>query len=652
MALSYAKRNENLTFDMVELLNVKENKKEIVPRTKKTFFVDPRYMITDEDENFWIYAPNEDKYYLYYSKKDNMYTMECFPTTSASVNSNCKGGLRIYKSPTIKSESIGRAKGVQQITSRFKEDNIGNIWVYIVNFDRRNKPTSVNDGWVMFKTYHNNFLNLNIRGKKKVVTKNGELDLEKVKEFDRYLFFIEDSYAKYFGENFLQFFASRVRSGENGKKGKEPELQVSASNVDGAKYSAYSGDREKRGTWKENSDANNGFGYKRIRKVDNFVNNAYELKYRGIVQGPRSFPTYVKKNAQNVREYDYNIDYKSDQTFISVFDEESLSSAKEELQGEMKQLYRNINFDIRSEKDMYEKNFNRYNRFKLAYPEDYLGRGFAHIFFTKPDCNLVNSDGTALTSKVGKNKNFSYAWSHRKKIINSLVQQSSNKNDWNFLLSNMAEEFSLNDENITTDTTGDTFRKQRITFGKTSYESRSQGEFSIKYTDNRELDIYHMHKLWTDYINNVYSGTWYPKSEYMSNKILDYAVSVYYILTAEDGETILFWSKYYGVYPVNVPSSAYSWSKGQPVSSPEVTINYQYSIKEDFNPLSLVELNLNSHISEETTTVTYEPIFNKARFTSGNTWVGSPFIEECEVTPKSKDYVYKLRFKHVSADNI
>ena len=61
MALSYAKRNENLTFDMVELLNVKENKKEIVPRTKKTFFVDPRYMITDEDENFWIYAPNEDK---------------------------------------------------------------------------------------------------------------------------------------------------------------------------------------------------------------------------------------------------------------------------------------------------------------------------------------------------------------------------------------------------------------------------------------------------------------------------------------------------------------------------------------------------------------------------------------------------------------
>ena len=66
----------------------------------------------------------------------------------------------------------------------------------------------------------------------------------------------------------------------------------------------------------------------------------------------------------------------------------------------------------------------------------------------------------------------------------------------------------------------------------------------------------------------------------------------------------------------------------------------------------MVELNLNSHISEETTTVTYEPIFNKARFTSGNTWVGSPFIEECEVTPKSNDYVYKLRFKHVSADNI
>lgn len=644
MSLSYAKRNENITFNIQEILNVDNDKIENVPVTKRTFFVDTRYMIKDDKENIWIYAPNEDKYYLYYSKEYNEYTMECFPTISASINPNCKCGLRIYKSPNINSETVGKAKGVQQITSRFREDNIGNIWVYIVNFDMRKRPTSVEDGWVLFKTYHNNFLNLDIKGKKTVLTKNGELDKKKVEEFDRYLFFLEDNYRDYYGDNFLQFFA--VRNGE-----KDKSLTIAASKVNGGKYSSYIGNRDTfTDAWRS---GNNEFQYLKSKKSINPTYTKIKQKDPEIVKSPKGFPKKRSKNEYNVNTYNYNLNYKSDETFISVFDETALSSATQDLQNEMKQLYRNINFDIRGKKDMYKKNFDRYNRFKLAQPEDYLSKAFAHIFITKPDCNLIKktSNGYELKPKIKKNKNFSYAWAHREKLIRSLVQTGNEKNDWSFLLSNKAEEFSLNDENIVTDTTGDTFRKQRISFGKTSHESKSQGEFSLKFTDNRELDIYHIHKLWTDYINNVYTGTWYPKTEYMSNKVLDYASSLYYVLTAEDGETILFWSKYYGVYPVNVPSSSYSWSKGQPVSSPEVNITYQFSIKEDFNPLALIELNLNSHIDSGVEKIGYEPIFNKERFTSGYTWVGSPFVEECR-DKQTGDCVYKLRFKHIKDDEI
>ena len=87
--------------------------------------------------------------------------------------------------------------------------------------------------------------------------------------------------------------------------------------------------------------------------------------------------------------------------------------------------------------------------------------------------------------------------------------------DFNLFLSNKAEEFSLTDESIATATTGLTYRKNQIVYGKTNDESKANGEFSVKYTDNRNLDVFHFHKLWTDYISNVYSGLWYPKSKYL-----------------------------------------------------------------------------------------------------------------------------------------
>ena len=126
-------------------------------------------------------------------------------------------------------------------------------------------------------------------------------------------------------------------------------------------------------------------------------------------------------------------------------------------------------------------------------------------------------------------------------------------------------------------------------------------------------------------------------------KTLDYPCSVYYIITAEDGETILFWSKYYGVFPTNVPSSSYSWTKGNTLASPEVSITYQYSFKEDFNPVSLVEFNLNSRI-DSLSNPKYEPVYNEHLGSSGYTWVGRPFIETVTDNDSGKDYYFKLRF--------
>ncbi|WP_171567733.1 hypothetical protein, partial [Brevibacillus sp. MCWH] len=160
-----------------------------------------------------------------------------------------------------------------------------------------------------------------------------------------------------------------------------------------------------------------------------------------------------------------------------------------------------------------------------------------------------------------------------KELILSLTDHFSNSHDFHPYLSNTANSFELSDEFIKTVEHGETLTGYKVQYGKNNIESNSSGSFSISYIDDAEFNIYKTHKAWIEYISRVYRGEVTPKRDYIQKKILDYTVSVYYFICGPDGETILFWSKYFGVFPTNTPSSASSWSKGSSVKLPEFTIN-------------------------------------------------------------------------------
>lgn len=350
-----------------------------------------------------------------------------------------------------------------------------------------------------------------------------------------------------------------------------------------------------------------------------------------------SFPPLSKQaNGKYIPDYKLNINYPYDDL-----------------------LRKSLNMDTEGINDLFNKNVNYYNRFKLSHPDEILTKGFAHIFFTRPDCNILNETGSfSLTSQMKNDPNMVYAFSHCPEVLRELQLKSSGDNftdEFNMLLSNKAEGFSLSDESLTYDTYGKSYQHTGVTYGRNNSASKANGDFSIKYTDDRDLHIYHMHKIWTDYINNVYRGKWIPKIEYMYQKIIDYACALYYILVAEDGETILFWSKYYGVFPVNIPSSSFSWDSGSVITAVPLSITYQYSFKEDFNPYTLIEFNSNtirggnSLNSKSGQNYRYEKTFNENYGHTGRTWVGTPYIEyvpriytdDGEIIKS----VFKLRFK-------
>lgn len=389
---------------------------------------------------------------------------------------------------------------------------------------------------------------------------------------------------------------------------------------------------------------------------------AVETNAAKIMQNEYGFPkkhgTY--KNNPSITKWSYEQDYEKDMSLFGS--EKKLRSMDYDMNGIRKSMNIMSRVPYTEMSDPLIQNSRYYNRFKIQNPDEHLQKTFSHVFFVRPDCNIYASGKgpgsgymPTLQSNLDTIAEFYYAKKHSGELLSQLTQSDVNYNHQFMLyLSNKARSFELSDEYITSDTYGSAMTGYKIPYGKDNVESKTAEKFSISYTDDRDLHVYQLHKLWTDYISYVFRGKVYPKRAYMRNKIIDYATCVYYIVCGEDGESIIFWSKYWGVFPLNAPSSAFSYNADNPggFAKPEIKIDYQYAWKEDYNPLSLVEFNMHSNIKEGKQEYIGPLLMKKLSEnelvpfpTPGKTWVGVPFIETVDNTKKKTTYTFKLRFK-------
>lgn len=283
--------------------------------------------------------------------------------------------------------------------------------------------------------------------------------------------------------------------------------------------------------------------------------------------------------------------------------------------------------------------FTQFNRWNMAFPDYHLTKTHTKIFFTRPDLNIMTSS-KEMHSQAEIDPFYSYIYNNQPYVIKYLTKYASSKHQFNPMISNNPKSFEISDEYIKTVEAGETYTGYKIFYGRNDIESKAAGEISINYIDDRNLDIYKMHKVWVDYISKVFRGEFSPKKKYKHSKTLDYAVSVYYFLMAQDGETILFWSKFTGVFPTNTSSSTFSWDRDSMIKLPEVSIKYAYSFKRDLDPAHLAEFNtLSSEYDSSSALRTYEP----SMVGMGPTWAGAPFVVSAK---DAKGHtVYKLKFR-------
>lgn len=323
------------------------------------------------------------------------------------------------------------------------------------------------------------------------------------------------------------------------------------------------------------------------------------------------------------RSVSYNL--YADTTFVKS----NINIVRKNINGNYHNSFDELNEDL----------FTKFNRFKINFPDYNLSKSFAYVFFTRPDLNIVNNNGSSLHSQVSNDPYFSDIWKTNRRIITGLTKNHSLVHSFHPFLSNTSGSFEVTDEMIKTEEVGENAVGYKVIYGKNNHESLTAGTFNMTFIDDRELTIFKTNKLWTEYISKCFKGILVPKKEYRRDRILDYACSVYYFLCAEDGETIIYGHKYTGVFPTNAPSSITSWSKGSHLNVPEVTIQYAYSFRESMSLLTLAEFNLQtSSLPKKAAN-----IYNAQLGMTGNTFAGPPFVEI--IQDASGKIKYKLRFR-------
>ena len=375
----------------------------------------------------------------------------------------------------------------------------------------------------------------------------------------------------------------------------------------------------------------------------NTVNSGIKVSKETNTANPRYKGFYLNTNTS----YPPIVDTKNGvPQFNWYMNHRQLYGASSSMYDMFRKIQENMNIaTFYSREDINQRIHTNFNRFQLEFPDVYLKNTIGVMFFTRPDLNLFNNG--QMTAMIANDPRCNLIVSNHPTLSKLLTKEGLGDGHYfNPLLSNMAQSLDIQDDSVDTLEVGESYVGYKMQYSKHNVKSITSGTITVKFKETFDTAITNTHQLWVDYQSNVYRGIFEPKEEYIWGKELDYACDIYYFLLDQDGETIRFWSKYYGCFPHNVPKSVYSYDFGAQVQFPELSVTYGYTYKEDLSPVALIEFNKNSNIAPGQST-TYVKNYNTQLGTCGPTWVGKPFIYSYMYNNGAEDNIqgFKLGWK-------
>jgi len=265
-----------------------------------------------------------------------------------------------------------------------------------------------------------------------------------------------------------------------------------------------------------------------------------------------------------------------------------------------------------------------YNRTRLPVADIEHRKAFRYIFITRPECYLLGYDGGSvrLSVQAANDEDINTSWCRMPHVIRALspvyVVPSPGRPqyaNWNYLLCNRVMGMSAAGQTLTVlDSVTKGVRGATVTPGKIM-TSNLGGNLELSFRDTKYMDVYETLRIWMMYIHKRRTGQFFPPyngynyvnsgfstgvvREHMHpyDRALEYCASIYDIITNETGTKILYWCKYYGVYPVSAQPSMLSNENASAITGESrVNASFIYQYKQENVFRNLVEFNFNAGI--------------------------------------------------------
>lgn len=314
--------------------------------------------------------------------------------------------------------------------------------------------------------------------------------------------------------------------------------------------------------------------------------------------------------------------------------------------------------DIENAGVRYGKSYTDFNKtlnyFNLSRLPDYDNAAepyIAYILMSRPSLNIGTPkwyDGAYMDTTAQKNLSafqnnaMSAAFANDAYGMEMLRQLSRFAyNAWMPIITTKAMSYSVGDMNLKTVEKGNTYYGHMIKYGKHSEDHKVSGSISIDFRNDRYLSIMKMIHLWMCYIYNISKNDLLvPYEADQINGILDYAGSIYYLVTRRDGRELVYWEKLVGVFPTSLPFSIFSYNDNMIIQD-TVSIEFSYGIRCDpCDPSILMDINFLSGDSYETITSKTKNGYRNSVLKNGSQYLSNERFLNNKETPMVLGDVY------------
>ena len=292
-----------------------------------------------------------------------------------------------------------------------------------------------------------------------------------------------------------------------------------------------------------------------------------------------------------------------------------------------------------------------------------------YLFFTKPDLHLVEPGTDTLNPELSNQPYFHELLERYPDVIGQLQLHSSigGKGPFMAVLTNSVKStLELPEITSTVIETPQTIYGTGYNYRGWGYSSDEKLEFSLEFEDTKYLEIYNLIKAYEEYERLKHLGLVTPPNidgaeevtgknglkfsynYYVRNKVLHDQFSIYKFIVEDDGETIMYYAKLWGVFFKNVPRDTFSELKVD--GGITYAVNFEAAFVDDMNPTILSDFN--QLVLPYRYTTKELPVYDVNKRMIDGSWADMPMVFKVPVKnngnwlgPGKMSHTYKLKWR-------